>query len=401
MRRWGWVLLVVVLLGCRRAEPEEVATLKIAVMAPFSGDYAALGNSVRDAVVLAAETWNERGGVAGLPIELVLEDSGCDYLQGRAAAQAGLEKGAAFVVGAVCATASEGVAQIVTSASDAGALGGAGLLGGGDTALGALQISPASVDSGLTLDAEGAVRSQVFRMPLTDEAQGIVAARYAREQIGAARAAVLYDDASSYGATLATSFSAAFTALGGEIVATETYDRGALDFYEELGAVRDETPDMVYMPGYAALANTLVSQARSFGLLAPVMGSDGWHSSSLDLAAMEGASFTTHYYKDEPSRALRDWQTRYEDRYLVEPDGLAVLSYDAADLLLTAISETGVSDPLLVARTLEALTYEGLSGTMAFDAQHDPVKSMVVLRVEGGQMRYDGRFDATDPEVPE
>ncbi len=115
MRRWGWVLLVVVLLGCRRAEPEEVATLKIAVMAPFSGDYAALGNSVRDAVVLAAETWNERGGVAGLPIELVLEDSGCDYLQGRAAAQAGLEKGAAFVVGAVCATASEGVAQIVTA----------------------------------------------------------------------------------------------------------------------------------------------------------------------------------------------------------------------------------------------------------------------------------------------
>ncbi len=76
-------------------------------------------------------------------------------------------------------------------------------------------------------------------------------------------------------------------------------------------------------------------------------------------------------------------------------------SLTAADLLLTAISETGVSDPLLVARTLEALTYEGLSGTMAFDAQHDPVKSMVVLRGEGGQMRYDGRFDATDPEVPE
>ncbi len=63
--------------------------MKIAVMAPFSGDYAALGNSVRDAVVLAAETWNERGGVAGLPIELVLEDSGCDYLRGRAAPKPG------------------------------------------------------------------------------------------------------------------------------------------------------------------------------------------------------------------------------------------------------------------------------------------------------------------------
>lgn len=373
--------------------------MKIAVIAPFSGDYAALGNSVRDAVVLAAEMWNERGGVVGLPIQLVLEDSGCDYLQGRAAAQDGLEKGAAFVIGAVCATASEGVAQIVTRASASDASGG--LLGGGDTALGALQISPATVGSDLTLDAEGAVRPQVFRVPLTDEAQGVVAARYAREEIGAARAAVMYAEDSTYGATLATSFSTAFTALGGEIVATETYDRGALVFYEELGAVRDETPDMVYMPGYASLANTLVSQARSFGLLVPVMGSDGWHSTSLDLAAMEGASFTTHYFRDEPNSALRDWRARYEDRYLVEPDGLAVLSYDAADLLLTAISETGVSDPFLVARTLESLAYEGLSGTMVFDTQHDPVKSMVVLRVEGGQVRYDGRFDASYPEVVE
>ncbi len=87
------------------------------------------------------------------------------------------------------------------------------------------------------------------------------------------------------------------------------------------------------------------------------MGSDGWHSSSLDLAVMEGASFTTHYYKDEPSRALRDWQTRYEDRYLVEPDGLSVLSYDAADLLLTAISETG--SPIRSRSANVGSTYEG------------------------------------------
>lgn len=396
------MLLVVLLLGCRGAQPEEIATLRIAVIAPFSGDYAALGNSVRNAVVMAAETWNERGGVAGLRIELVLEDSQCDYLQGRTAAQAALGEGAAFVIGAVCATASEGVAQVVSGASvsGGGTLDGGGLLGGGN-ALGALQITPASVDSGLTRDPDGAVRPQVFRVPLTDEAQGIVAARYAREQFRAARAAVLYDGNSSYGATLAASFSAAFAALGGEVVANETYDAGALVFYEELEAVRDETPDLVYLPGYAALANTLVSQARSFGVLVPVMGSDGWHSSSLDLAVMEGAAFTTHFYGEEPSRQLRDWTTRYEGRYLAEPDALAVLSYDAADLLFTAVAETEVADPFLVARALESLTYDGLSGTLSFDAYHDPVKSMVVLRVEGGQVRYDGRLDATVPEVIE
>ncbi len=83
--------------------------------------------------------------------------------------------------------------------------------------------------------------------------KGIVAARYAREQIGAARALVLYaDDTSSPRRDASHKVSARHSRRLGEIVATETYDRGALDFYEELGAVRDETPDMVYMPGCCA-----------------------------------------------------------------------------------------------------------------------------------------------------
>ncbi|MBN1250453.1 MAG: ABC transporter substrate-binding protein, partial [Anaerolineae bacterium] len=112
------------------------------------------------------------------------------------------------------------------------------------------------------------------------------------------------------------------------------------------------------------------------------------------LEAVNGCAFTSHYYGDKPSAAVRAWVARYEERFLMEPDALATLSYDAADLLFTAIAETGVVAPDLVARTLETLTFDGIAGSMAFDALHNPVKSMVVLRVEGGQVRFDGRFDA-------
>ena len=294
------------------------------------------------------------------------------------------------------------MAQIVesTGASDSGAFGDEGGLSG-DTSQGALQISPASVDTGLTLDADGAVRPQVFRVPLTDVTQGQVAARYGREQMGATRAAILYAEDSSYGQTLADSFAAAFLAAGGDVVGTETYDQDALLFFEELEAVRDEDPDLLYLPGYAAVVNVLVAQARSFGLLIPVLGSDGWDSPSLDLMATDGCAFPVHYYGDDPAGAVRGWVDRYSERFLAAPDALATYSFDAADLLFTAIAETGVADPELVARTLETLTYNGISGSMSFDAMHNPVRSMIVLEVGNGQVQYVGRFEAALQDATE
>lgn len=90
------MVLLVGLAGCAGVPQEDAATLRIGVVGPFSGDYAPLGSSVRNGVVLAAETWNEQGGVLGQPVQLVIEDSRCDYLEGRTAAQAALGKGAMF-----------------------------------------------------------------------------------------------------------------------------------------------------------------------------------------------------------------------------------------------------------------------------------------------------------------
>jgi ABC-type branched-subunit amino acid transport system substrate-binding protein len=144
VKRLAAALLVGLLLGCSRNPQQEALSLRIGVIAPLSGDYVALGNSVRNGAVLAAETWNALGGILGQPIQLVLEDSKCDYLEGRNAAQAALDKSAVFVIGAVCATASEGVAQVVSSgASGGGVFGEGGVLGGANAAPGALHLQRA------------------------------------------------------------------------------------------------------------------------------------------------------------------------------------------------------------------------------------------------------------------
>ena len=393
----GALVVWLLLMGCtgasqqasqERQQPDERQrsdVLKIGVIAPIEGEFASLGQSVRNGVLLAAEAWNANGGVLGHEIQLVLRDSRCDYALGREAAQSVLDEDVVFVIGAVCAGASEGVAQVVSEA-------------GADGQAGALQISPTSVEAGLTLDADQVVRPYVFRMPMTDADQGAAAAVFARETLGAQRAGMMVASGSSYGRTLATAFRATFEAQGGEVVIQSTYDQDAQLFFGELEPVRDAAPDLLYLPGYHTVAHILVAQARSFGLLQPILGSDGWDSQALDLGVADGAYFSTHFYPDEPSDAVRAWVELYESRYLAAPDAPATLSYDAADLLFAAIREAGVFDPFLVAQTLETMAFNGLSGAMTFSAAHDPVRTMVVVRVEGGRLSYVGRFGA--PDVP-
>jgi branched-chain amino acid transport system substrate-binding protein len=399
--RWvcGALVVCFLLVGCASASQPEVDVLKIGVIAPLEGEFDSLGRSVRNGVLVAAEAWNLNGGVLGHEIQLVLRDSQCDYTGGREAAQSLLDEGVVFIIGAVCADASEGVAQVVSrAATSAGGLAVAGGLASADGNEGALQISPASVHARLTLDADQEVRPTIFRVPMIDPDQGAAAAVFAREALGAGRAGIMSASGSSYGSALATAFRATFEAEGGEVVIQTTYDQDALSFFEALEPVREANPDLLYLPGYHTVANVLVAQARSFGLLQPVLGSDGWDSHALDLAAVDGAYFTTHFYPEEPSAAVRAWADLYQARYLAAPDALATLSYDAADLLLTAIHQTGAFDPFPVAQTLETMTFDGLSGSMAFNTSHNPVRTMVVVRAVGGRLAYVGRYAA--PEAP-
>jgi len=75
----------------------------------------------------------------------------------------------------------------------------------------------------------------------------------------------------------------------------------------------------------------------------------------------------------------------YTDKYGAEPDALGTLAYDAAHILLQAISEAGVDDASVVKDTMAALEFEGVSGEITFDERGDPVKKAAIVKVEGGQ----------------
>lgn len=364
------VLLLATLVGLVAGCAGGSKTVKIAVLAPITGEVATFGASTKNGVVLAFEEWNEKGGVLGKQIEWVVGDTRCDPQEARNAANKVIDQDRVqFIVGAVCSSASIPVSEVANEKK-------------------VLQISPTSTNPSVTVDKDGNTKPYTFRACFIDPFQGRVMAQFALENLGAKTAAVVYDIGNDYILGLAEYFKAAFEESGGQVVVWESFTKEDTDFAAILAKVKDANPDVFFIPAYYDKVSLIGAQAKELGITSVMLGGDGWDSPDLDRAAVDGGFFSNHYSPEDPRPEVREWVEKYKARYGEEPDALATLGYDAANMLLQAMSEANSTDPTEVAKALEKLEFNGVSGKITLDAQHNPVKSAVVLQVKDGEVHY-------------
>jgi branched-chain amino acid transport system substrate-binding protein len=193
----------------------------------------------------------------------------------------------------------------------------------------------------------------------------------------------MLDQANDYVKGLAEEFIKNFEAAGGTVVGVESYTATDTDFSAILAKVADTKPDVVYLPDYYNIVNLATKQAKEKGITTPFMGGDGWDSSDLDLSAAAGGYFTNHYSPDDPRPEVVNFRKAFGEKYNgAVPDALAALAYDATNLLLQAINDAGTTtDTDAVVAAMEAITFNGVSGTITYDAQHNPIKNATILAV--------------------
>lgn len=344
-------------------------TIKIAHLGPLSGDVATFGESTKNGVELAVEEWNAKGGVNGKTIEVINEDSQCAAEPAVSAGNKVIDQdGVKFIIGEVCSSASIPLSEVVV-------------------AKGAFMISPTSTNPNVTLSEDGSTKPGVFRACFIDPFQGKVAAKFAMDNLGST-AAVFLDQGNDYVKGLAEVFIAEFEALGGEVVVTETYTGEDVDFSAILTKAKDADPDMIYLPDYYSTVNLVAAQAKEMGITAPFFGADGWDSPDLDTTVVQGSYFTNHFSVGDTREVVVDFVAKYTEKYGKSPDALAVLAYDAANILFQAMEATKSEDPAKVAAYIESGTFPVVSGDVSYDEFHNPIKAAVVLQVEGTDFAY-------------
>jgi branched-chain amino acid transport system substrate-binding protein len=353
----------------------QSGTIKIGLLAPLSGAVPTFGVSTQQGAEMAVKEWNAKGGVLGKKIELVVADSQCSADPAVNAANKLIDQDKVkYIVGEVCSSASIPVSQITNQKK-------------------VLQISPTSTNPSVTVDASGNVKPYTFRACYNDNFQGEVMAKFANGK-GFKTAFITYDQGNDYTVGLANAFEKSFTALGGQIVGKETYTKNDTDFSAILTKVAEAKPDVLWVGDYYNIVNLIGAQAKDKGVTAAMMGGDGWDSSDLDVKASDGGFYSNHYDPADPRPIVQSWIKAYGENYKDDkgnpkvPDALATLAYDATNILLTSIQNGGADDSTKAAAAMQALKFEGVSGSITFNQYHDPVKAAVVIGVKDGNKTY-------------
>ncbi|MGZ8439280.1 MAG: ABC transporter substrate-binding protein [Candidatus Deferrimicrobiaceae bacterium] len=375
MRRRLSLLAMAVLLtglssGCKTPPAKEI---KIGLITPLSGDVKTFGESVRNAFGIAVEEANAKGGVAGRKITTFIVDDKNDPTEASNAANLLInQNGVQAIVGSVTSKTTIPVSDLAQSYRIP-------------------TITGTATNPKVTV-ADGKRKDYMFRACYTDSFQGTVMAKFARDTLRAANGAVLYDASNDYSKGIAEVFRDAFLRMGGKVVAYESYGKDDVDFSALLTKVKAAQPEVLFLPDYYNKVGLIAKQAKETKLNVTLIGPDGWDSPELVKVAgdaLEGGYFSNHYSPEDTRPEVVNWVKKYKEKFQQTPDALGTLAYDATNMLLEAIRKANSIDPGKIRDALASLSgFEGVTGKFTMDENGDPIKSAVILRIQGGKQKF-------------
>ena len=368
----GTMLMGGVLAGCgSQADSNEI---KVGANFEMTGNVANYGAATLDGLKLAIDEINDAGGVDGKKITLVTADNKSEASEAVNAATKLISDDKVSVLVGPAVTANV-IAESQVATDNKVPI-----------------IAPDATSPDVTVE-NGKVKPFVFRSCFIDPQQGTVMAKFASENLKAKTAVIYVDNSTDYSKSLGKVFKEKFEAAGGKVLMEEAFLAKDQDFKATLTKLKTANADVIFVPAYYEEVGKIVKQAREMGINAPVVGGDGWDSPKLveigGAAALNNTYFTNHYSVEDNSPASKAFADAYKKEYGQTPDALAVLGYDAANLLIDAIKRANSLDKAKIQAALAATkAFPAITGATTLNATHDAVKSAVIIEMKDGKQIY-------------
>ncbi len=293
--------------------------LRVGVLLPITGRFAALGNNLLMAAKKAREDFRQ------VPIDLIVADSGGTPEQTRVAMHRLLEKQVRVVIGPVF---SGPVREALHLSSQY------------DLPLITLNPNQSLLASG------GNAFNHAYLNAFHQDHQARLMARFAIEN-GRKRVAILAPDHAA-GQQIVQAFVNTFEPLGGQVVKIISFPRNSHDFsdvFKELGYKKPDEKktstlvfeevkrwadfDALFIPAPAKTVRLIAPQAAFFGLMMPeviMLGTSLWET---EVLLSEGTLYLMDaVYTDIDQNGWKKFSASFERRWKVKPEKLAILSYD-------------------------------------------------------------------------
>ena len=233
----------------------------------------------------------------------------------------------------------------------------------------------------------------IFLVTGSNVLHGELMANFAVDELKAETAAIILQDQDVYSRGIADAFDAKFQNLGGTVADEQTYQAGAMDFTEQLTAIKTADPDVLFLASFAPEVPRIMAAARAMDIEAVFIGGDGMEDPEnmfgtlQDNTPLEGTYYTTNLDLTSEDPSTKQFIEAYQTKFGETPDGVAASGYDNMLLLAAAIIITESIDPVAIRDTIAATqNYTGATFISHFNAQRHAVKGVGIMRIENGQI---------------
>ena len=377
------------LIGRARAADKII---RIGVDLPLTGGEAQSAGLIRDAIVMAIDDINAKGGVAGFTFEAMLTDDGTATSAGYDPAQAATnarrfasDPTVLAAVGPMNSGCGKAMSPILSQANLA-------------------IITPASTNPDITAPNFASIYRPngpaiYFRTVTTDAFQGPNMANFYAENLKVPSVYIL-DDSGAYGVGLADAFQKQAEKRGMKILGRDRLDPKAADYTPALTKIKSLNAPALYYGGDAQAGIKVAKQGYEIIPATPKGGGDGVYAPDMltgaGFPAIEGWYGTIAAPHDLAGKAADAWVKRFAARFSTQPQDYSLTAYDAVLVIADAIkraSKGGVMPTRAQVRdAIEATSIETLQGKIEFDSNGD-LKSHTVSVF---QVKHDAKYPDGD-----
>ncbi|AWM27127.1 ABC transporter substrate-binding protein [Sinorhizobium fredii] len=355
-------------------------TIKLGIVAPMSGPNARYGAFSMRGAELAVKEINDAGGVDGQKIELYSADSQGTPVEGVSATRRLIDEDEVdYVIGDVSSSVTLAMQPVAEDAE-------------------VLLLNAASSNPRITYAAGVGGFKWTYRNYPTDENRAFVVAKYAAEQRGFTKFAVLSVD-SDYGRSAIEFTKKYLPEFKGEILTEDYYKEGEVDFRSVLAKIRDSGAQAILMYGLADTTPIVARQMVELGLAGKVtlVGNGEFNTEkTINSAptALEGAVEAAAWLPAWDSPESKAFVEKFTTTYDEAPNNHAYVHWDTVRLLAQAIHEAGGNDREKVREALSKIKYKSPVGEVTFDDHNQARLPMILLQIENGKPAIKGAYTA-------
>ena len=364
--RGRWVVALAVVLfagGLAEAQPKSY---RFGAVLPLTGNGATAGEWMRKGTELAVAEINEKGGINGVPLEVVFEDS---QTLARAAVSA-LTKLVTVDRVPFAHTAYTGITLAMLPIAEKHKVV---LMNGG----------------GISPRLSGASPMLFNQIPLGDF-QFAVLARYVRDELRLDRVAMIYRN-DDFGVGMIEWARKELPRIRLTLVAAESFELGSQDFRSQLAKLRAANPAGIFVVAAGLEQANILKQGAEMGLKVTWLGFTPFESRDIAQIAAAPAEGSRYTMPEAVGPRYEGLLAAFNARYKMgQPDYLVPGYYDATEIFANALRYAlgkgwEYNGDNIRKALVEMPPYDGVFGKTQFAADGTVRKSISIKTFRGGK----------------